>query len=126
MCLVGTLQVLEFPQTNIGVSIKKQLGRILVDNLSLDSDNTQIEIIQDWIKREKFNSTLKVWVDYAIGGGTSLLKLSTEDNEIYPEVYSVEEFFADIDRRGRVREANIFIDLLKTKEGKYDKEYLDC
>lgn len=111
------------PQTNIGVSIKKQLGRILVDNLSLDSDNTQIEVLQDWIKREKFNSTLKVWVDYAIGGGTSLLKLSTEDNEIYPEVYSVEEFFADIDRRGRVREANVFIDLLKTKENKYDREY---
>ena len=94
-------------------SIARGLNNMLfAHGIDFTGDSEDYRFACEWAKRTKAYKAMKKAHLYAIAGGTSLLKLNREGNELYATAHRIDTFFVDTDARGKVTSAKIYYDAI--------------
>lgn len=70
------------------------------------------EFAVNWAKKSKFYTALKKCHKFAIGGGTSVLKLNRADKDLYVTGHRIDTCFADFDGSGKIISCKFFFDAI--------------
>ena len=100
-------------------SIARGLNNMLfAHGIDFTGDSEDYRFACEWAKRTKAYKAMKKAHLYAIAGGTSLLKLNREGNELYATAHRIDTFFVDTDARGKVTSAKIYYDAIHSTNSK--------
>lgn len=65
-----------------------------------------------WNKKSNFYNALMKSYEFAVAGGTSLLKINRSNKELFVSAHRIDTFFIDQDSTGKITSAEIFFDAI--------------
>ena len=85
---------------------------LFAKGIDFNGADRDYEFAVKWAKKTKFYKALKKGHKFAIGGGTSLLKINRENKELYVTAHRMDTFFADVDASGKIVSVKVFFDAI--------------
>lgn len=94
-------------------SIASGLNNMLfAKGIDFSGDIGDYNFITKWANKTKFCKVLKKAHKYAIAGGTSLLKINRENQELFVTAHRIDTFFVDVNANGKIISAKIYFDAI--------------
>lgn len=108
-------------------SITRNMKRKLFANgIDFVGDTGARNKILDWSNGCEFEEKLKESFEYGLAGGTGILKLNKDfNNKYYVTAHRIDNFFIDVNSRGKIVKAKVYIDLINNTATEGD-HYLLC
>lgn len=88
--------------------------RLLFKNVGLEKDktgldNASLKFSEDWAKRAEFQTGVKKAEKYALGLGTSLIKLNVSKGDLWCEPVRLDYFYFEVNGRGELQEVTCLL-----------------
>lgn len=94
-------------------SIANGLNNMLfAHGIDFSGEKADYDFAVKWSKKTKFYKTIKKAHNFAIAGGTSLIKVNRVNKELYLTAHRIDTFFVDVDGSGKITSVQVFFDAI--------------